>query len=135
MRNRTLLCALLCCVCAAGFAKDKTARDWKTGRVVDLGSEHFTSRGGTTTSGRVDSQGNIQTTSSQTTWRHERDTFVIDAGDRIIIGYQVLSFRWSKACPVTLGENIQYAVEKGTLHVLADNGKDCSMRLQRQTLK
>jgi hypothetical protein len=34
-----------------------------------------------------------------------------------------------------LGENIQYAVEKGTLHVLADNGKDCGMHLQRQALK
>jgi hypothetical protein len=114
-------------------------RDWKKGRVTEVGSETVTSRGSTT--GTVDSYGNIRTDSGEV--RRIQHTFVIDAGNSVIVGGQMRrnigrfpKIVWSKRCNVAMGDTVFFAIEGDALYILGrDDGKDCQIRLARQTLK
>lgn len=145
--RRLRIAAALAVTLAAGISfgakkrQPELARNWRTGSVIEVGSERYTVN--TPISGRVDDFGNIQTTGGADT--RIRYNTVIDAGDKIIVltlmprkghskvllGTPIYSY---KACgePLPVGETIQYAIEGYTAYI---QGKDCDYRVTRQTLK
>jgi len=53
---KTLTLMFLLVVCALPAFADKKDRDWKTGKVIDTESHGYTTYGGTTTNGQVNSR-------------------------------------------------------------------------------
>jgi hypothetical protein len=133
--SQSTLLIIVCLIAGPVSAKKKVERAWKTGQLIEAGSHGFTTTGGTTTTGSVDPRGNVNANTTAATWHHTKYTFVLDAGNKIVVGTQVLSFRWSKECEVTVGDVVQYAIEKGTLYIQPAAGKECKLDVARQTLK
>ncbi len=128
-----LLVALLC-LSMPTFA-DKHKRIWQTGTVLDMGSESFTTYGGTTTQGRVDNNGNVHATTTPSTWNHERETLAIEGNEYIYVVSHVLSWRWSKEVKLVVGGTVEYAIDGGDLVLLDNKGREFKMHIDKTILK
>jgi hypothetical protein len=76
--------------------KNPKQRNWQMGTLLDTDRQSFTTYGGSRTTGRVDDYGNIEATSTQSSWNHDYYSFSIDGGKYIYVVSHVLSWRWSK---------------------------------------
>jgi hypothetical protein len=106
------------------------ARSWQSGMLLETEKEQV--RQGTTkvrnTEGTTKDKGKntdySQTTTSTTT--DDYDTFQvykIQGDSRTYVARERLLFPWSKPASVTVGEKVRYAVEKNTLYLLDEDGK------------
>jgi hypothetical protein len=107
-----------------------TARDWKSGTLVETEKEQVRqgSTKRTNTDGRVKDKGNktdySQTKTSTTT--DDYDTFqvyTIQADTKTYIARERLLFPWSKPANVAVGGKVKYDVQKNTMYLLDDDGK------------
>lgn len=105
-------------------------RSWQSGMLLETEKEQV--RQGTTkvknTEGTAKDKGKktdySQTTTSTTT--DDYDTFQvykIQGDTRTYVARERLLFPWSKPASVTVGEKVRYAVEKNTLYLLDEDGK------------
>jgi hypothetical protein len=106
------------------------ARNWQSGMLLETEKEQV--RQGTTkvrnTEGTAKDKGKktdySQTTTSTTT--EDYDTFQlykIQGDNRTYLARERLLFPWSKPASVTVGEKVRYTVEKNTLYLLDEDGK------------
>lgn len=91
--------------------------------------------GGTTTHGRVDNNGNVSATTTQSTWNHERETLAIEGSEYIYVVSHVLSWRWSKEVKLVVGGTVEYAIDGGNLVVLDNKGREFKMHIDKTILK
>ena len=110
-------------------------RNWQDARVVDVGTEYFTTSVGGQTNGRVDASGNIQSTTTTSTSGGERWTYTIDIGKYLVTGMEVLKWRWSKPARVIVGENVKYFMVKRDVYIQDLDGKEHKLSLIKQVLK
>jgi hypothetical protein len=115
-------------LCASGA---DTSRDWQSGTLLETEKQQVR-QGSTKTSntdGTIKDKGNnkadySQTTTSTTT--EDYDTFqvyTIQGDTKTYIARERLLFPWSKPANVAVGEKLKYAVQKHTLYLLDDDGK------------
>ncbi len=106
------------------------SRDWKAGTLLETEKQevHQGSTKRTNTQGTVKDKGKksdySQTTTSTTT--DDKDTFqvyTIEGDGKTYIARERLLFPWSKPANVTVGETVKYSVQKNTLYLLDDDGK------------
>ena len=119
---------VLVALCAWGA---KNPRDWQSGTLVDTEKQEV-SQGSTKTSrteGTVKDKGKkadySQTTSTTTTDNSDIfQVYTIQGDAKTYIARERLLFPWSKPANVAVGEHVKYVVEKNTLYLLDDNGKE-----------
>src|SRR4051794_3117726 len=106
------------------------SREWKSGMLLEAekqqvltGSTRTTNRDGT-----VNEKGKkaeySQTTTSKTT--DDYDTFqvyTIQGDSKTYIARERLLFPWSKPASVSVGEKVKFVVQKNTMYLLDDEGK------------
>ena len=131
MRGPRLVLHALFFLLPAGISAAGAGHYWREGTVVGVNDARFTTYSGTsTTQGRVQG-GNVNATTQQFSWNHRRWTYAIDTGDYVYVASEVLSFRWSKPCKVTVNGPVKYAVENDTLYVLDEAPQFCEGVLHR----
>lgn len=142
MRNQLLLLisfslALLCA--APASAAD---RAWQQGKVlsVEKTSEFQGTTYNTNASGEAKDtrRGTKYEDHSTTTATDNHDNFmvyVIAEGDKLYTAKQRLLFPWSKHANLTVGDSLKFAIEKGKLYMLDDDGKEFSAKIIKKELK
>lgn len=133
---KQLVSLLLVLVCMSVAVKaDKNDRTWRTGTVLDMESEDFTTYGGTTTQGRVDDYGNVHATTTRSSWNHERETVAIEGDEYIYVVSHVLSWRWSKEVKLIVGGTVKYAIDGDKLIMLDNKGRQFKMHIDKTILR
>lgn len=110
-------------------------RAWQQGKLADMSSQHYVTHGGSTTTGHVDDYGNINTSTSSSSWGHLRCSYTVDTGKYLVTGSEVLSWRWSKEARVIVKDTVDYAIEKRDLFIRDLDGKVHKLHIDRQELK
>jgi hypothetical protein len=115
---------------APGVFSADTPRDWQSGMLLDTEKQEV--RQGTTkttnTEGTAKDKGK-KTDYSQhktTTTTENNDTFqvyTIQGETKTYVARERLLFPWSKPASVTVGDKVKYAVQKNTLYILDEDGK------------
>lgn len=137
------LAALLSAIALAG----KHERDWQTGRVLDtdrsqiyLGTTGDTTTAGTI-QGKADAAGNISGTYSGSGAVHQRAKYatqeheLIEGDQYVYLVARVLHWRWSKASNLTVNAPVRFAVEKHSMYVLDDDGREHKTQIVKRILK
>ena len=105
-------------------------RDWKSGTLLETEKQEVRqgSTRRTNTDGSVKDKGKktdySQTTTSTTT--DDYDTFqvyTVQGDTKTYIARERLLFPWSKPANVTVGGKVKYDIQKNTLYLLDDDGK------------
>jgi hypothetical protein len=121
--------SLLICMAVCAWGADPS-REWKSGMLLETekqqvltGSTRRTNRDGT-----INDKGKkadySQTTTSKTT--DDYDTFqvyTIQGDSKTYIARERLLFPWSKPASVSVGEKVKFVVQKNTMYLLDDEGK------------
>jgi hypothetical protein len=111
------------------FAADRP-RTWQAGTLVETEKQQV--RQGTTKTSNSevtakDKNGKTQYSGRNTSTETENyDTFqvyTIEAEGTTYVAREKLLFPWSKPATVNVGSRVQFAVEKNTLYLLGDDGK------------
>jgi hypothetical protein len=122
-------CLLVAAIALCAWGADNS-REWKSGTLLETekqevrtGSTKTTNRDGT-----IKEKGKkadySQTTTSTTT--DDYDTFqvyTIQGDGKTYIARERLLFPWSKPANLSVGEKVKYVVQKNTLYLLDDDGK------------
>ena len=118
------------------------SRAWRSGTLLETEKqeEHQGSIKRSNTEGTAKDRGNkteySQTTTSTTS--EDVDTFqvyTIEDDTKTYIAREKLLFPWSKPANVSVGEKVKFAVEKNTLFILDDDGKEHKAGIKKVTLK
>lgn len=122
----SLLVAVLA-LCAWGA---DSSREWKSGTLLETEKQEVRTGSTKTTNsdGTIKEKGKkadySQTTTSTTT--DDYDTFqvyTIQGDGKTYIARERLLFPWSKPANLSVGEKVNYVVQKNTLYLLDDDGK------------
>jgi len=116
---RTLaLCALLS---FAAVVSAETKRDWKDGTWRD--------------SNRVtDTRGAVAVGTSVVLARRVVQQFVIETSEYLYVVEQRLKGK-AKPLPMTVNGPVRYAIDKDTVYVISEDGKEYKLDLTKKTLK
>src|ERR1700694_2153486 len=99
-----------CDGCCPGAEKQ---RDWQTGKVLDTDQSRIY----------------LGTTYAP------REIDVIEGDQYVYVVSRVLRWRWSKTANLTVNAPIQFAVERRSMYVLDDDGKEHKTRIAKRILK
>jgi len=118
-------------------AKDK--RDWQTGKVLDTDEarRYAGNIGNGSSTGTLSGNGTYSgsTTSSSTAIYRVYETYVIELGDYVYVAQERLRWRWSKGADLTVNAPVKVAIEKKTLYVLGEDGKEHEAEITKKILK
>lgn len=123
-----VLVMLAVALCAGGQTK---SRNWQKGTLVE--SEQSKVQEGSTRN--TTTNGGANTTATTTPNYETYQTYTIDAGQKIYVAREHLLFSWSKPASATVGEPVKFAVEKGKLYLMGDDGKEHKTTLVKESLK
>lgn len=105
-------------------------REWKSGTLLETEKQEVRtgSTKRTNSDGTIKDKGNkadySETTTSTTTEDHDTfQVYTIQGDTKTYIARERLLFPWSKPANVTVGEKVKYVVQKNTLYLLDDDGK------------
>lgn len=117
-------------------AKD---RNRQTGRVLDTERNRYFRGfvGSSNESGTVGQNGAYSGTSSSDSVAIYRtyQTYVIEADTYVYQVEERLKWRWSKPANVTVNAPVQFAVDKGKVWLLDDDGKEHETKIVKRVLK
>lgn len=137
---RVLTCLLLGCA-ALVFAADRQ-RNWQTGTLLETEKQQVRQGSTRTTNSDIDAKdkkGKTQysgtTTSTETENYDNFQVYTIDAGGTTYVAREKLLFPWSKPAATTVGSKVQFAVEKNTLYVLGEDGKQHKAGIMKASMK
>lgn len=115
--------------------RDKKGREWKIGKLLDSDSNSYTTYGNSSTTGKLNSNGTYNSTTSQSGWNHNQYFYTIEGDDYVFIVSRVLSFRWQREPQVTINGPIKYAVQKDKLYFIDDNGREMNGKITKKILR
>ena len=119
MKYTALLLALLSVLC---FAKDKKPLEWKTGILLDSGTE----RG----KRHVPIDGEIHE------FRNDQAYYLIDDGEKYVyLVRRSMTSRGDKPIPLTVNAPIKFAIDGSDLLLLDEKGKQHRLAIEKKTLK
>lgn len=115
---------------------------WQTGKLTSTEQQKVPEGSTSTTNGDSSAKDRGNRTdyshSSTTTTTENMETYqiyTIESGNKIFVGSEHLLFPWSKPANIQLGESVKFAMVKGKLIVLDDDGKQHKTTLVRTSLK
>jgi hypothetical protein len=117
------------------------SREWKSGTLLETEKQQV--RTGSTNisnaDGTIKDKGKkadySQTTTSTTTEDHDTfQVYTIQGESKTYIARERLLFPWSKPANVTVGEKVKYVVQKNTLYLLDDDGKQHKAGISKVSL-
>jgi hypothetical protein len=121
------------------FATAEKNRDWQIGTVLDSNrSRYFAGTvGDGNTNGTINDNGGYSgnTTTSETAIYRVYQNFVIEGDQYVYLAQEHIKWRWSKPADLTVNGKVKYAVEKRTLYVIDDEGKEHEMEIVKKTLR
>jgi hypothetical protein len=142
MKRNSLLCVMICIVLAAAAHVTAATRDWQTGTLTEVEQEKIRegSTRHTNTEGTAKDRGNKTDYSqnSTTTTMENIETwqvYTIEGEKKVYIAREHLLFPWSKPANVTVGDSVKFAVEKGKLYILDDDGKEHKATVAKVRMK
>lgn len=140
MRRHVRFFLLFSFAAALVFAADKV-RNWQTGMLVETEKQQVKQGSMTTSNADYDmkKKGDKTELSGNSTSRttDDYDTFqvyTIKAGGTTYVAREKLLFPWSKPASVTVGAELKYAVERNTLYLLGDDGKQHKASISRASV-
>ena len=102
------------------FASPIKEREWREGKLIDIGSDPYTY------GSVVNGTGGVH--------QGERITYRIDDGKYIYTASHTHR-RHDKALPVTVNDKIKFAIEKEKVYILDEDGKEHELKFVKKTLK
>jgi hypothetical protein len=136
---RILYASFLVVLIQQGTAADKIKnRDWQTGKVLDSQRNRYFAGtvGDANTTIPNEATGLPKTTySSQTAVYRTYETFLIEGDKYAYVAQERLHWKWSKPANLTVNGPVKYAVEKQTLFVIDEDGKEHEMEIVKKTLR
>lgn len=126
---------LICVVVAFCIPSNCASRDWKTGKILSFNQEGWASHGSSTTSGTIDEGGSFNATTTQTSWHHETYYLAIEDETFIYFAERTLSFRFQHSPKITENADAKYAIEKDSIYVLDDGGREFKMSIIKRRKK
>jgi hypothetical protein len=134
-------CSALAIICVCAFSAENS-REWKSGTLLETEKQQVRT-GATETAnsdGTIKDKGKkadySQTTTSTTTDNYDKfQVYTIQGETRTYIARERLLFPWSKPANVTVGEKLKYAVQKNTLFLLDDDGKQHKASISKVSLR
>jgi hypothetical protein len=117
------------------------SREWKAGMLLETEKQQVL----TGSTNRTNSDGTIkdkgkkadysQTTTSTKTDNYDTfQVYTIQGDSKTYIARERLLFPWSKPASVSVGEKVKYVVEKNTLYLLDDEGKQHKAGISKVTM-
>jgi hypothetical protein len=107
-----------------------TSRDWKSGTLLETEKEQVvtgqtrrTNRDATVKDKGKKSEYSQTTTSKKTDDYDTFQIYTIEDDSRTYIARERLLFPWSKPASVSVGEKVKFVVQKNTMYLLDDEGK------------
>jgi hypothetical protein len=139
MRLRSVALALCLLGTLAAVAAD---RNWQTGTVTAMERQRIR-EGSTITSnsdGSSKDRGNRtdysqNSTTTKTDNYENYQVYTIQSGDTVYSASEHLLFPWSKPANVTLGKPMKFAIEKGSMYLLDEDGKQHKASIVSTALK
>lgn len=142
MKSRSF--RLLVAIAVLGLtASAATQRSWQDGTLLE--SEQTKVLESTTKTSNTDGAAKTtddhntkysQNTTTNTTQNYDTyQIYTVDAGSKIYTASEQLLFPWSKPANVTVGEKMKFAVEKNTMYILDDDGKQHKARIKKVQMK
>lgn len=132
----------------------KKERDWQTGTLLDadrsriyLGTYTQTqANANTRTTGTLNTHGPYGTYSGQGTTEAQATTtstpryalqsvYLIESPQYTYVVERILKFRWNKEARLVVNGPVRFAVEKGTMYLLDEDGREHKSKIVRQVLK
>jgi hypothetical protein len=119
-------------------------RDWQTGKVLDSQrNRYFAGTVGSTTTplpSAGDPDGPFATfpkttNTQQTAVYRVYETFLIEGDKYAYVAQERLRRKWSKPANLTINGPVKYAVEKQTLFVIDEDGKEHEMEVVKKMLR
>lgn len=143
MRRSHVVCATLLALNIVliqhATAADKIKnRDWQTGKVLDSQRNRYfagTVGDANTTIPNEATGLPTSTYSSQTAVYRTYETFLIEGDKYAYVAQERLHWKWSKPANLTVNGPVKYAVEKQTLFVVDEDGKEHEMEIVKKTLR
>lgn len=139
MRYRSVLLVLLLFTLQAFAA---TERNWQTGTLteseqlkVPSASTKTSSTDGTAKPKGDKTQYSENTTTTTTQDYDNYQVFTIEGATKIYTVRQRLLFPWSKPANITVGEKVKYAIEKNTMYLQDDDGKEAKTSITKVKMK
>ena len=139
-RNSFLAISALLFAALYSFGAD-TVRDWQSGTLLETEKQQV-HQGSTTirnTDGTVKDKGK-KADYSQTTTSHTSDdydtfqVYTIQGDTKTYIAREKLMFPWSKPANVTVGDKVKYSIQKNTLYILDEDGKQHKAGISKVTV-
>lgn len=139
MRLRTLMLSICLFSTMAAVAAE---RNWQNG--ILTATERQKIREGSTITTNSDSsakdRGNRtdyseNRTTTKTDNYENYQVYTIQSGDTVFVASEHLLFPWSKPAGITLGKPMKFAVEKGSMYILDEDGKQHKAAIVSTALK
>ncbi|HTC92881.1 MAG TPA: hypothetical protein VK699_05460 [Terriglobales bacterium] len=124
---KTFLAILLMSICVVAAQKDV---QWKTGKLLSIGKQHWTSYEGSTTTGRVDDNGNINASNNVEARGHNTFRAQVDDGEYTYFAERTLNWRFQHEPILTENDDVKFRIEGKDDFILQDDrGKEFKMKL------
>ncbi len=108
-------------------------RHWEKGKLVD--TERQTEKNGSFTTFQSDGKGSSRTTTAQTTDDTDNyEVYTIRGPEKTYIAREKLNFPWSKPAKVTVGAELQYAIDGRKLIILDEDHKEHKASIVKASL-
>lgn len=139
MRFRPAVVVVVLLLALSAFAA--TERNWQTGMLMESEQLKVPSNSTKTSStdGTAKPKGDKTQYSEQTTTTtQDYDTFqvfTIEGDTKIYTVRQRLLFPWSKPANIVVGEKVKYAIEKNTMYLQDDDGKEAKTSIVKVKMK
>jgi hypothetical protein len=120
-------------VLTSATAKDKE-RNWQTGKVLD--SDQSRRYVGSISDGSTTEDGTTSHSSGSSTAIYRvHQVYVIEVGQYVYVSQERLRWKWSKPADLTVNAPVKVAIEKNTMYLIGDDGKEHEAEIVKKTLK
>jgi hypothetical protein len=131
----------VCALLLIPFTASAQSRHWHSGTLLETEKQevHAGSTKTTTTDATAKNKGNktdySETSHSATSEDYDSfQVYTIQGDTKTYIARERLLFPWSKPANVSVGEKVKFAIEKNTLYLVDDDGKQHKAGISKVTM-
>jgi hypothetical protein len=142
MRKTLHAAACLLIACAALTLAAERQRNWQNGTLIETEKQQVRQGSTKMTNSEIDAKdkkGKTQysgtSTSTETENYDDYQVYTIETDGATYVAREKLLFPWSKPAATTIGSKVQFAVEKNTLYLLGNDGKQHKAGIVKASMK
>jgi hypothetical protein len=118
-------------VCAQAKEKD---RNWQTGKVLDS-DQARRYVGSISDSSSTDYGTTSHSSGTSTAVYRVNQIYVVEIGQYVYVSQERLRWKWSKPAEVTVNAPVKVAIEKNTMYLIGNDGKEHEAEIVKKILK